>query len=125
MSATLTNTFTWTPDFSAKVQYKPKVVVSSFGDGYEQRVQFGININPQAWSLTFRSRLDAEATAIDTFLQSMGALTSFFWTPPGGSMPLKFVCRSWSKSPVTGNGTTYAPAYIWDLVVPLEQVFEP
>ena len=125
MSGTLANTFTWNPDFAAKVQYKPRIAVSSFGDGYEQRVQFGINNNPQAWSLSFKSRLDAEANAIDAFLQAMGALQSFFWTPPGQTQPLKFICRNWDKSPVAGNGTVGAPAYIWDLTVPLEQVFEP
>lgn len=125
MSATLAQTFSWNPDFSAQVQYAPRVVVSSFGDGYEQRAQFGINANAQKWNLTFKARLDEEANAIDAFLQSMGALQSFFWTPPGETTPLKFVCRKWSKSPVTGNGTPNAPAYIWDLTVPLEQVFEP
>lgn len=125
MNGAVTQTFTWNPDFQAKVQYAPRVVVSSFGDGYEQRTQFGINGNAQKWSLTFKSRLDAEANAIDAFLQSMGALQSFFWTPPGQTAPLKFVCRSWTKVPSTGNGTAAAPAYIWDLTVPLEQVFEP
>lgn len=125
MSGVLPNSFTWTPDFSAQVQYAPRVVVSAFGDGYEQRAQFGINANAQKWSLTFKGRLDAEANAIDAFLQSMGALQSFWWTPPGQTAPLKFVCRKWSKSPTAGNGTVANPAYIWDLTVPLEQVFEP
>ena len=125
MSGTTTQTFTWHPDFSAQLQYEPRVMVTAFGDGYEQRTQFGINANPQKWSLTFKARLDAEANAIDAFLQARGGLQSFFWTPPGQTVALKFVCRKWSKSPVAGNGTATAPAYIWDLTVPLEQVFEP
>ncbi len=118
-------TFNFTPDFSAQVAYAPNVLVAKFGDGYEQRVQFGINADPQKWSLSFKSRADAEASAIDAFLQTAGGLSSFFWTPPGQTVALKFVCRKWSKSPVHGNGTAAAPAYIWDVTVPLEQVFEP
>ncbi|MDE8343586.1 MAG: phage tail protein [Acidocella sp.] len=121
----MSTTFAFIPDFSAQVMYQPNVVVAKFGDGYEQRVQFGINANPQKWSLNFRRRLDAEANAIDAFLQAAGALASFFWTPPGQTVPLKFLCRKWSKTPVAGNGTNAAPAYIWDLTVPFEQVFEP
>ena len=121
----MTNTFTWNPDFQAQVQYAPRVTVTTFGDGYEQRVQFGINANAQKWNLTFKGRSDAEASAIDAFLQAAGALTSFFWTPPGQTAPLKFVCRKWSKNAVASNGTRAAPAYLWDLTVPLEQVFEP
>jgi phage-related protein len=118
-------TFSFTPDFSAQVSYAPNVMVAKFGDGYEQRAQFGINANPQKWNLTFRSRADAEANSIDAFLQASGALNSFWWTPPGQTAPLKFICRKWSKTPVHGNGTVAAPAYIWDVTVPLEQVFEP
>jgi phage-related protein len=120
----MASTFTWLPDFKSKVSFKPNVRVASFGDGYEQRVQFGINANPQIWALTFTSREDAEASAIDGFLQAQGSLTSFFWTPPGG-VPLKFVCREWDKAPSSGNGSAASPAYFWDLTAKFEQVFEP
>ena len=53
----MTNTFTWNPDFQAQVQYAPRVTVTTFGDGYEQRVQFGINANAQKWNLTFKLSL--------------------------------------------------------------------
>ncbi|HQU03491.1 MAG TPA: phage tail protein [Acidocella sp.] len=118
-------TFIWNPDFNAQVTYAPNVLVAKFGDGYEQRVQFGINANLQKWNLTFKGRQDAEANAIDAFLQTAGGLNSFAWTPPGQTVALKFVCRKWTKTPVAGNGTAGAPAYIWDLTVPLEQVAEP
>jgi phage-related protein len=120
-----TRTFTWAPDFQAQVNYQPNVVVAKFGDGYEQRVQFGINANPQKWNLTFKARSDSEANAIDAFLQTAGALSSFYWTPPGQTVSLKWVCRKWAKTPVAGNGTAANPAYLWDLTVPVEQVFEP
>lgn len=121
----MSTTFAWTPDFQAQVQYAPRVDVVAFGDGYEQRVQFGINANAQKWNLTFKGRADIEANAIDAFLQTAGALSSFFWTPPGQTAALKFVCRKWSKTVAAGNGTAASPAYLWDLTVPLEQVFEP
>jgi phage-related protein len=40
-------TFSYTPDFGATKKSQPAVRTAKFGDGYEQRVQFGINQNPK------------------------------------------------------------------------------
>ena len=117
--------FTWIPDFAAKMTHKPNVRVARFGDGYEQRVQFGINADLQVWDVTFRDRSDAEAGAIDAFLATAGALQSFAWQPPGAAAVLKFVCRQWSKSPTHGQGTQGAPAFLWTITGKFEQVAEP
>jgi phage-related protein len=89
-------TFTYTPDFGASKASKPRVKVITFGDGYEQRLAYGINTNPQEWNLTFSNRNDSEAQAIDAFLTARNAVESFSWTPYGES-PRNFVCREWSK----------------------------
>jgi phage-related protein len=44
----------------------------AFGDGYEQRLAFGINTQPQLWSLEFRGRTSLDAAAIDAFLRARG-----------------------------------------------------
>lgn len=121
----MSQTFSYVPDFSSKSSLKPNVRVAKFGDGYEQRVQFGINANPQNWSLVFNLRSDTETSALTGFLFEMGAVTSFFWTPPDAAAAVKFVCRQWSKSPVHGQGTPTAPAYLWNISALFEQVFEP
>ena len=90
------NVFTWFPDTSSSVSQQPKVEVISFGDGYESRVQKGMNFAPQKWSLTF-SRNRAEAAQILAFLKLNNAVKAFTWKNPleeTGS----YVCRSWKTS---------------------------
>ena len=76
---------------------RPTVRRVAFGDGYEQRLAFGINTQPQVWSLEFRGRTNTEAAAIDAFLRTRGGVQAFDWTPPGGTAG-KFVCEEWSRS---------------------------
>ena len=89
-------TFTWTPSVGANLSIRPNVRRVAFGDGYEQRLAFGINTQPQVWSLEFRGRTSTEATAIDAFLRARGAVQAFDWTPPGGASSYLFV-GDWNR----------------------------
>lgn len=89
--------FTWKPDSGAQVAQEPRVLSAKMGDGYEQRRLNGINAAPQTWSLSFSGRSDAEAAGITQFLQTQYGVTSFLWTPPGGTQS-RFVCRKWQRS---------------------------
>jgi len=90
-------TFTCAPSVCAYLSIRPTVRRVAFGDGDEQRLGFGINTQPQVWSLEFRGRTSSDALAIDNFLRARGAVQAFDWTPPGG-LPAKFVCDEWSRS---------------------------
>lgn len=96
-------TFTWTPDFGAQLSRAPRVKTAQFGDGYQQRAQFGINNNPQSWSLQFVNREDTEADEIDAFLTARRAVEAFDWTPPRQSTAIKVVCDSWNVEIVKHN----------------------
>lgn len=91
-------TFTYTPDYPAQVEYRPRVRVAQFGDGYQQRVADGINTAMDAWSLTFTVRTDTEASAIRDFLAARGGYEAFDWTPPNESTAIRVVCREWSRA---------------------------
>lgn len=107
--------FTWKPDWGATVEQAPNTLRAKFGDGYEQRRGNGINTQPQTWKLQFSARTDTDAVAILTFFQTQAAVTSFLWTPPGGSQA-KFVCRKWQRQmPDYGVNTVSAE---------FEEVFE-
>lgn len=121
----MANVFTWAPDFNAQLENKPAIRVAAFGDGYEQRTQFGLNADADKWTLRFTRRDDAIAGAIYGFLKSMGGLQSFQWTAPGQTVAQKWVCRSYSKAPTNGTGTATTPAYLWDITAQFDQVFEP
>jgi phage-related protein len=90
-------TFTYIPSYGASQKKKPIVLSVKFGDGYEQRAQFGINQNPRVWSLNFNGRSETEATAIDNFLTTENGVTWFDWTPPTGNAG-KWICRDWDLS---------------------------
>lgn len=109
-------TFTYTPDFGAAVSHKPAVRAIKFGDGYEQRLAYGINTNPRSWDLRFASRDNTEADGIMDFFEARGAVEAFDWTPPSGAAG-KWVCREWSRSIDRYNLSTIQARF--------DQVFEP
>ena len=92
-------TFTWSPQTATK-KSDPRIRRSVFGDGYEQRVQNGINAVAGEWSLTF-VRPIAEIDTIEAFLVARGGHESFAWTDPRGNS-ITVVCDGWSVSPASG-----------------------
>lgn len=109
-------TFTYVPDFNASESQRPNVRTVRFGDGYEQRLAFGLNTQPSEWQLTFANRTDTERDDITNFLEARGAVESFDWTPPYGSAA-KWVCSEWSVTMVAANINTVQATF--------RQVFEP
>jgi phage-related protein len=109
--------FTYVPEFGATRPSKPRVNNIKFGDGYEQRIAYGINVNPGRWELTFANRDQAEAFAIDAFFTARGGVDFFEWTPPGESAEKKWKCQDWTLTPVKGNYYTIAAIF--------EEVFDP
>lgn len=107
-----------TPAYGAQKTSNPKLRTARFGDGYEQRVSFGLNQNPKQWDLTWQNITEANADTIETFLNARAADgASFDWTPPDEATAYKWVCEQWSKTvPYTGRATISAT---------FRQVFEP
>lgn len=111
-------TFTWTADYGYSRQTRPVVRKVQFGDGYEQRLAFGLNTKPQVYSLTFSNRDNSESDAIEQFLFDRGGVESFDWTPPQGGGLIKVVCdEPWERTPVAYNLNTIQATF--------RQVFEP
>jgi phage-related protein len=85
------------PTYSATKTSQPKIRTTQFGDGYQQRVTFGLNQNAKEWRLTF-SVSDADADIIEAFLDDRAADgASFDWTPPDGNTSYKWTCFSWTR----------------------------
>ena len=85
------------PTYSASKRSEPKTRTTRFGDGYEQRILFGLNQNPKEWTLTF-DVTDEDANVIEAFLDARAAdSASFDWTPPDSNTSYKWVCPSWSR----------------------------
>jgi phage-related protein len=106
------------PSYGAEKRSSPSIRSVKFGDGYEQRLTFGLNQNPKSWSLSWANITEADADTLEAFLDARAAdAASFTWTPPDTSTAYKWICREWSKSiPYTGRA---------NLSATFEQVFEP
>jgi phage-related protein len=109
-------TFTYTPSFEATEASKPRARKFQAGDGYEQRVRFGLNTNPKEWSLVFSNRTDTERDTILAFLDARGGVESFDWTPPRGTAG-KYVCEDWQITLSNCNNNQIRATF--------RQVFEP
>ena len=105
-----------TPTYSAQKKSAPVVRTVRFGDGYEQRLTFGVNQNPKMWDLTWNVS-ETDADTIEAFLDARAGQEHFDWTPLGEATAYKWVCSEWSKSiPYVGRATIQAS---------FRQVFEP
>jgi len=99
---------------------KPKMRVVQFGDGYEQRLLYGIpeHMNPKEWSLSWENITEAQADTIEDFLNARAVDgASFDWTPPDEATAYKWVCLDWSKQFVQCTLRTINATF--------RQVFEP
>lgn len=120
-------TFTFIPSFSATESSKPRVRTFKAGDGYEQRVRFGLRTDPKVWQLTFSERTDTEAGGILAFLEARGGAESFDWTPPqrlGGNRLLwseAFDNAVWTKYTI---GATANAATAPDGLATADKIFE-
>ena len=106
-------TFNFRPDYESTLSQEPVVTVTKFGDGYEQRVQTGINNMPQKWSLSFTVGNPAIPDAL-AFLRARHGVESFYWMNSYGETNV-YVCRRWSMSRGPGKQT---------LSMEFEEVFE-
>ena len=104
-----------TPTYGTRKTNSPIVRTTQFGDGYQQRTQFGLNQNPKDFSLTFNVS-ETDADTIETFLDARGGTESFDFTPPAETSSSKFICKSWTKSMPYNNRATINATF--------EEVFE-
>lgn len=109
-------TFTYTPSFEATESSQPRVRKFQAGDGYEQRIRFGLNTDPKEWTLQFSNRTDTERENIVSFLEACAGVESFDWTPPRGGAG-KFVCEEWQVTLSNCNNNQIQAKF--------REVFEP
>ena len=103
------------PTYGTRKNNSPKSRITQFGDGYQQRTQFGLNQDPKVFNLTFNVS-ETDSDTIEAFLDARGATESFDYTPENDTAR-KFVCESWSKTIPYLNRATIQATF--------REVFEP
>lgn len=106
------------PDYGLSKTSSPNTRRVQFGDGYEQRLLYGLNQNAKKWSITWKNITNTEAGTIETFLDARASDgSSFDWTPPDDIVSYKWVCETWDKTLNVYNLNTITATF--------RQVFEP
>jgi phage-related protein len=91
--------FIWKPSYNVSVNHTPRIKSIQFGDGYEQRIQDGINNQLLNLEMSFDLRTRQESSAILHFFYARNGVESFLYTPnaPYGTQK-KFICKEWAHS---------------------------
>lgn len=85
------------PAYPATKRSEPKLLKVQFGDGYQQRISFGLNQNPKIWDVSFNLS-DQDADIVEDFLNARAVDgESFDWVPPGTNTSYKWICTSWTR----------------------------
>jgi phage-related protein len=105
-----------TPAYGAQKSSQPNVRTVQYGDGYSQRLRYGLNQDAKRWDLTWQNITETNADTIETFLEARAGAESFDWTTPEGSTG-KWICPQWNKTIPYVNRATITATFI--------QVFEP
>lgn len=109
--------FSYIPDYAASQSYETQSRATEFGDGYRQRITFGLFPQKEEWSLAFNNRTDTERDLIRNYLRGAKAVTAFAWTDPRTAQPIKVVCDNWSTQYTNFNNN--------DIQATFRRVFEP
>ena len=108
------------PDKSMMRQTTPRVRTVSFGDGYEQRIQDGINSSEETYNTSFVNRTKAEIDAISDYFDTLKGVTAFNFTFPDTGdteTTIKVVVSDYQK--------TYLYDDFYSLTATLKRVYEP
>ena len=96
------------PSYGLTKSSSPKVLETRFGDGYSDRLVFGLNQDLKVYQPRWENLSETDADTIENFLVARKGQESFDWTPPGDSAG-KYICSSWRKTiPYTNRATISA-----------------
>ena len=100
------------PDKMMTSSSTPSILLAKFGDGYEQRLQDGINNDLLTLSVTFDKRNELETTAINHFLNQRKGAEAFVFTPPAPfATAAKFICKSFNTNYVFFDNYTVSATF--------------
>ncbi len=108
------------PSYGAQKTSSPSIRSVQYGDGYQQRLKFGLNQNPKVWNLRWNNISESDADTLEEFFNARADdCASFDWEPLDESAGTiyKFVVFNWSKN-INAKGRASIQATF-------RQVFEP
>lgn len=87
------------PSFGTDMSMGIAVDRISYGDGYSQRANPGLNSVVQKWRLNYNAISEADATTLRDFVAGLAGVGVIEWTPFGQSVELKWTATGWTEKP--------------------------
>ncbi|MCK3656228.1 phage tail protein [Pasteurellaceae bacterium Macca] len=99
-------TLPWCPQPGYSVEEEPRRKVLNFGNGYQQRIESGINTLLRKYSVTFKIRHN-ESVQFRNFMKEHGGIRAFYFRDValGGEL-VKVICTKFPRS-ITKTHTTF------------------
>jgi len=100
-------------------QVKPRVLIASFGDGYEQRVGNGINTKDDRLNVSLKNRAASEINEVAAFFDAFvgKSFTATIGEYGNAGKSFKVVCDSYN--------ITYVQPTVHSLTAVFRRVYEP
>lgn len=101
--------FFWKPSYNISAEFSPEIIISQFGNGYQQRSSAGINPLLARFSLMFENRSERETVSILHFLKEREGKEAFIYNPPtiyqkpNNEITTKYASVSWKSSYISYN----------------------
>jgi len=100
------------PSFGASKASRPNVRNVQFGDGYSQRLRYGLNTDLKIWSLRWEHISETDTDTIEAFLEARAGAEHFDWSPPDETTAYKWICQEWEKQMVSAGLNTLTATFI-------------
>lgn len=110
--------FWWKASYNANITNKPRIKTNQFGNGYQQRVNDGINNNLIEFSLNFENRNEKETVSILYFLRQRNGQESFIYNVPiiylksANSLNTRYVCPEWTSNYISYNNYSIEAKFV-------------
>lgn len=85
----------------SEVNYKARILVAQFGDGYTQRSGDGQNAVGSTYSVSFNTLTRAEAKVLLDFFAERAGYKAFTYKISGETTARMWTCTDWSREHVT------------------------
>jgi phage-related protein len=87
------------PSESTSTTLEPRVLIASYGDGFEQRLADGRNNAPVLADVTWNAlEASTDADTITAFFAARGGVEPFEYALPPSAIVRRWVCETWSQT---------------------------
>lgn len=101
----MTPYFYWDVRVTWSANASPAVRRVTFGNGYEQRQQDGINSNLKVYQCEITNRKEL-VDDVDNFFDERKSVEAFMWRSPKDYIERLVVCDSWNVANIDGANST-------------------